>query len=1326
MSSISRRAEHELDKLLAGEELKVGDSQITLPDDVLAPHVLAELIARQESGDLGVSRDKAEAFVERVEEASAAADEESTPPPSRQPRVALPRQGLRWRLHRLVAHNYRGLTEWEGQRFEYDFMGLPHHIYGPNGSGKTAILSAAVWCLTGYCLRERAEPADAMREVDLYEDESAARRIDAAWPEAVTVPHNLTPGALAKEDPHCWVEVELHSGERCVYVRRSLDGQAGESDLEVREGDAQYSSLADVGIADTDCEVTMLMPARVSALQFEPGSKFSENLMAVSGLEALRDIGDLARRLRTQVSTVSNNWEKEALRLLQQAANTVREATSQETIGDDVRKLLQDTEASCDRGEQQSDAAYRAMLYSAQSEAVRQRADEEFREVETAVGAAEGTERPEDRPAHRRAAIVEALGRARHVLEEKPPDDWTPFADWLALEANIDEALQGVSSWAERVGAELGDRHEVWAQNRKVKGRLDVKICAAHYLERIGRFQDCPVCEQDLPERIRAELTQLASKARAGADSLRVYVQEQKGELGKELPEDLRNLAGEEPAAQVKRTLDAQVVAHTRDLGRLHKRIEKQSAGSVEALPDYEWTEPTPPFVRPDWDEEFSKIVDPLAREYKSAQRLCAVGSWAEEHAKSALRETERLVDALTEELRRLEKYGARYSALIGLAQTICEAASLCQKAENLSERIACAKRVQAVLTAVSRLEDYANACLEADIVGLAEAMQRFYGTLYPNDPVGLASLVNRATKKGAKPDYRCILKWSDELFADADPIANAGRIRGLLWSYTFALVEKQAPALELILLDDPYTSLDDYAAGHMVTDLLVGELGPRYQVLSTVQAKHHLDPIFARDPSQQRFGIAHVLHRGPEERRCRVVQGLEPLCEAIRAYDRDPEQYRQVIQETRIYLERNLKLVADYVLTGDHDAADFGQLMDALIAASMGGTGASSVGSRMQVALRELLKRLGVDFGTSPPAVTTSSVILHALHHGGPREDLATAVHARYVARKYTVWAKDFEALFQRIDATLARATRSAILRAEQMPTVDEHAIPLKRHRVPACLLQIGRAAAEGTVTLEGVEAVAATQHTWPELEFALVVTDVCGPVALAGQVGVFAPSSPVKDGDLALMACADGCFLRRVFSTPLGEGTQAGWVGHCVNPLLRHVPPIVRREDDVRLRKLVGVVFTLGQEAELAQASADGDLVALPSPWPRALQEINAGKVCLVELTGDSAEPVALGGQFLIVTGPSDVSQVPDNSLCCVQLSDDSAVLKRLTRSVTDPRRVLLQPINTSAGYPTLEAALPPIAQSPDARSDELPHLVDIRVVSGVLFSAPEELDS
>lgn len=76
------------------------------------------------------------------------------------------RASVAWNVGQVRASSYRGLAP-AGQTWEHDFNGECHLLHGPNGCGKSSLLGAIAWCLTGQIFRDDCPPC-APSNVDTY------------------------------------------------------------------------------------------------------------------------------------------------------------------------------------------------------------------------------------------------------------------------------------------------------------------------------------------------------------------------------------------------------------------------------------------------------------------------------------------------------------------------------------------------------------------------------------------------------------------------------------------------------------------------------------------------------------------------------------------------------------------------------------------------------------------------------------------------------------------------------------------------------------------------------------------------------------------------------------------------------------------------------------------------------------------------------------------------------------------------------------------------------------------------------------------------------
>ena len=154
MPIISSRSLNEFNTLKSTGILKENGIKIELGKELLSIATLETMLSNYQKGNLDTSISSAEIFVESCLETLKSLESKSDVPKE----DALNTQNVPgdWRIASILAKNFRGLTEWNGE-FEFNFDRKPYFLFGLNGSGKTNILGAIIWCLTGMCLKDRCE-----------------------------------------------------------------------------------------------------------------------------------------------------------------------------------------------------------------------------------------------------------------------------------------------------------------------------------------------------------------------------------------------------------------------------------------------------------------------------------------------------------------------------------------------------------------------------------------------------------------------------------------------------------------------------------------------------------------------------------------------------------------------------------------------------------------------------------------------------------------------------------------------------------------------------------------------------------------------------------------------------------------------------------------------------------------------------------------------------------------------------------------------------------------------------------------------------------------
>jgi hypothetical protein len=163
-----------------------------------------------------------------------------------------------WRLTKLEASAFGGLTIFGGPIFEQWIGGANWCLEGQNGSGKSSFTNAILWALTGKRVREQDGLVDdnGKRE-PVYND--AGQQI-GHWPPLVSYPEKA---AELTKDAETWVRLtfENASGETAIAFRKIISPHKGDSTSDAAI-DPRLIAVPQL------IETGLLMPARIPTHRF--------------------------------------------------------------------------------------------------------------------------------------------------------------------------------------------------------------------------------------------------------------------------------------------------------------------------------------------------------------------------------------------------------------------------------------------------------------------------------------------------------------------------------------------------------------------------------------------------------------------------------------------------------------------------------------------------------------------------------------------------------------------------------------------------------------------------------------------------------------------------------------------------------------------------------------------------------------------------------------------------------------------------------------------------------------------------------------------------
>ncbi len=218
----------------------------------------------------------------------------------------------KWILRRVRACSFRGLAP-AGKEWEFEFDGKSHLIYGPNGCGKSSLLGAIAWCLTGKIFRDD-QPPSAPEDVAVYTTAEKAKK-KGERPDALTLIDESGSSTVAEKE--YWVEVQLISKLQDGDLKEQWLKRHSHDGLSKSEDGSSWSSITsinEVSISELDAELSILTPARVPYIRFGQDQDMTHLFSQVVGLDDMEEIVQLAAKAGRASKTEANKIERDILK----------------------------------------------------------------------------------------------------------------------------------------------------------------------------------------------------------------------------------------------------------------------------------------------------------------------------------------------------------------------------------------------------------------------------------------------------------------------------------------------------------------------------------------------------------------------------------------------------------------------------------------------------------------------------------------------------------------------------------------------------------------------------------------------------------------------------------------------------------------------------------------------------------------------------------------------------------------------------------------------------------------------------------------------------
>ncbi len=1200
-----------------------------------------------------------------------------------------------WRLKKVEARGFGGLNALSGDSFAFDVAGRDICIEGQNGSGKTSLANAVLFAMTGKIHRDQYGLLDDPARLESVVSNGGTYL--GSWP-----PIAIYPDRWGSDRPAVDVSVTLTFGnavdDKEIQARRRLCGEPGALKQEAFI-DPELTAVP------TLIEAGLLMPMRIQHIRVpeaDDNSQLVGLIRQLIGLEPLLDVAELVDKLtngnqRFLRYARDNDFDGKAKRiasLLAEAQEKVRglgpeldltlQIEAKKAVSEERLQSLREAKTTLDR------------RYAEGFDALGVLAFEDF-----------DPDRAQDRK--RVADAISQLGVDASRQNKK----------------NLPFVLGGIAELAERVGkedfealklvlrkasGELGAAIK-WANRQKEDMLLRLKAVAAPH------FDDCedplcPLCQQpieraehrDLVEDLRILKTDAeAAQSRLDDACRRIehevrstaqhvvpdkFMRVQRFAVKRDIRDHVRSAFVE--ADHVAVTLPGFVKFGQEAVDSAFEVVEEFAFGSELREPE-------------DGDEvaRVRRLLDHLEDTVNAAER------W--QHSRQAFRDAwTRLFSkensgSLTARILDLKGVIERVEPYRSASERVEEALAISSEYNGIVRRQASRAEIAERLRPLRQLRDLVNSAARQTIDGVSDLAKKIHKQIY--NPEALTYERAEVSEHRGKQSLTFHAKLGTDVDwqIDASLLANVSWMRGVLWSFVFAIREHAVKRaghcpFELMVLDDPQMTFDTRNLKGWVRFLgSSGELR-QHQPCQLLVTTHSM-PFALEMTATHDIEMAAIETGQPWSNPSQVVQGdfAAVRFQKMNAENSD-ERARLLVGDIRVLAETLLKHAIERVDPAfvRQSEATLGRMIEWI--ADRNNNGQPPYTDRV--------------FGELVAVKSSNPDQFSQLSE--PHHSVSETITVREAQQVYRFWRKTLFPALRKVWEEYRFLQKSIVgeVAAIPLPANCDH----KPHRSTALASirpkVLGRVAAysDGRTAsairidhLEGGYAVDLSALAAYRLE-----KDTLSPVAQVGDILLARLDAQCRASNLVVEDRGKFLVARR-WHEDREAPALAVLAASSSNP--REVPSaVISRAKGANRRKIVGVLFAANQLELGNGVDADTEATALAAE-NRVVATLIAD-TDVFEVQGRSAEPIALDKQYLLAKpAKNDLAKALrelDGRPVIAEDSEECAFFKRLRR--LDSGSVILESLDKTGSEGLIRLSV--------HSGGDAPKLKRIREVVGVVF--------
>ena len=711
-----------------------------------------------------------------------------------------------WRLKKVDTVGFGGLNS-PATFFEFDMASHDFCIEGQNGSGKSSLANAILFAMTGKIHRDQYGLQNDPAHLEPVMSDNGKKLGD--WPPIATYLDNW-------EDDRLTVDliVRLTFGnendDEEIVAERRVHGKPGaiKHDVSIDPRLTTVPALIDA---------SLLMPMRIQHIRV-PDAKDNSQLVGLIrqliGLEPLLNVADLADKLthgnqRFLKYAKENNFQEKAARFsksLREANETIKDLD----VGIDLTVEVEEKKPVPDNRLNE--------LIEAKEELNHRQADR-FQDL---VGLAfDGFDLRNSRHRQRVADAINQL----HVDVKRQSDP-----------KNLPPVLRGIESLAQRFGdenflalksilqnASSGlDAATEWAARQREDVLLCLKAVAAAHFEDCPDPR-CPLCGQSIAANEHHDLIEDLRKLKADAEKAKTQL----GDACRRVEHEVKNAARHvvpdnfmrvdrfgverDIQNQVLRTF-VEAVHVVGDVPGFAPIAQTAVEAAFEAVEEFEFGSELPEPANGDDVGRVRRLIDHLESTISAAenwQHFCQAfrGAWTCLFSESDGQSLATRVLQLRGTIERVEPFQSA-SGHIG------QALEIAGDYNKIVKRQALRAEIVQVLKPLRRLRDLVNLTARRTIDDVSDAAKEIHQQIY-NPEVLTYEKANVSEFRGKQSlTFQAKLGNNRNWWIDASLLANMSWMRGVLWSFVFAIREQAISRsgycpFELMVLDDPQITFD-------------------------------------------------------------------------------------------------------------------------------------------------------------------------------------------------------------------------------------------------------------------------------------------------------------------------------------------------------------------------------------------------------------------------------------------------------------------------------------------------------------------------------------